>query len=74
MMEIDVGNSMKEHSMEIKTDAVEAARAWEPMRLSYVSNVGDLMRNTLGSRRDNSGGTTCPSGGRQVGGTGSLCA
>lgn len=59
--------------MEQQRRAAEA-RKWEPMRLSYVSSVGELMRNgTLGSRLDNSGGGSCNTSNRRTGGTGNLC-
>ena len=59
--------------MEKVTNPDEVARPWTPMRLSYVSSVGELMRNTLGSRKDNPGGGTCQSTGRQIGGTNQRC-
>jgi hypothetical protein len=50
-----------------------APSSWEPMVLRYVGSVGDLMRNSTGSRADNSSASACPNGNRMVGGTHGPC-
>ncbi len=59
--------------MEQNAQGGTSARQWEPMRLSYVSSVGELMRNAIGSRLDNSSAGSCTSSNRRIGGTGNPC-
>ena len=49
-------------------------RNWTPMRLTYVSSVGELMRSgVLGSRKDNASAGACGISQRRSGGTGDAC-
>ena len=49
-------------------------KQWEPMRLTYVSSVGELMRSALlGSRKDNNSAGSCGLSQRRTGGTGVVC-
>lgn len=49
-------------------------RPWEPMRLTYVSSVGELMRaGFTGSRLDNTSAQICSISNRRSGGTGAAC-
>lgn len=56
------------------TSHANSQKTWEPMRLSYVSSVGELMRTQVtGSRRDGQGGSNCPTTPRRNG-AGTVCA
>ena len=51
-----------------------STKQWQPMRLTYVSSVGELMRSGItGSRADNNGATSCNSSNRRSGGAGVAC-
>lgn len=56
-----------------KLASVADKKTWKPMQLSHAGSLGDLMRNTTGSRRDNNGSGSCAPTNRQAGGSFSAC-
>lgn len=60
--------------MMLHPSVTATAKTWEPMRLTYVSSVGELMRSgVLGSRKDNNSAGACGISQRRSGGTGVAC-